>query len=533
MERYDDPMNDYTDSDHESDHESDQESLATSVGIHSVLRSERVNQSRLTAVSAVRSQREHQTSTEIPSVRSSPLTISVAKIKVDPFVDDDMDWDTFTSLYSKAKIKSQDDEIIILNQMLRTFRIYNHGKPVAYLKKKKYNSSNFDMVKESDLVQTLRKFTLQKSKKLLPEKKKDAPYTFADIFQKNRNYFLVEDIKFEPNLTPTKNIINLFTGWKAKKVEQVDMEKITPVFRHIKKIFCSGNQECYHYMVKWMAHLIQKPRDKVPVGIILQSEQGAGKDLFFKWFIDYVLGEKIGLTTQYIEAVVGRFNSLMENKMLVVVNEITSNGKNPKYETYEIMKSLISEKKQKIERKGFDPINVNTYSRFVFCSNSDKPIHIEEGDRRYFVLKFKKHPDQKYYTDLADLLENNVESAQDIGNHFYTFLTEVCDLTGFYPQVFPKTEAKEEIKELSESVDVKFIKQHYWVGSVCNTQLYQEYRKWCLDHGHTCNNETWFGRNTSKYTKLYREKSKKMKDRVYQEGEKQEEMTLLTFNQEE
>jgi hypothetical protein len=503
MEYYpDDPMSEYTNESIESDRESLE---SVSVGI--------------------------------PSVCSSPLTISVAKIKVEPLVDDDMDWHKFCSIYSNSKIKTQDDEIVILNQMLRCFRILQLARPLIYLKlKSSYSGVKFDVCRETEFMYTLRRFCLHKSKKLLTsgEDKRTVnhSYSFADVFSKNRQCFLVDDIVFEPNITPKKNIINLFLGWKAKKVEQIDMDKIKPVFRHIKKIFCSGNQECYHYMVKWMAHLIQKPRDKVPVGIILQSEQGAGKDLFFKWFIDYVLGEKLGLTTQYIEAVVGRFNSLMENKMLVVVNEITSNGKNPKYETYEIMKSLISEKKQKIERKGYEPITVNSYSRFLFCSNSEKPIHIEEGDRRYFVLKFKKNPDQKYYTDLADLLENNEESAQDIGNHFYTWLMN-CDLTGFYPQVFPKTQAKEEIKELSESVDVKFIKQHYWVGSVSNTQLYQEYRKWCLDHGHTCNNETWFGRNTSRYTKLSRQNSKKVKERIFQEGENQEEMTLLTFNQEE
>jgi hypothetical protein len=276
------------------------------------------------------------------------------------------------------------------------------------------------------------------------------------------------------------------------------MDKIKPVFRHIKKIFCSGNEECYHYMVKWMAHMIQKPRDKVPVGVILQSEQGAGKDLFFKWFIEYVLGEKLGLTTQHLDKVVGRFNSLMENKMLVVVNEITSNGKNPKYETYEIMKSLISEKKQVIERKGFEPINVNSYSRFLFCSNSDKPIHIEEGDRRYFVLKFKKNPDQKYYTDLADLLENNEESAQDIGNHFYTWLTN-CDLTGFYPQVFPKTQAKEELRETCMGSAERFIRSHTWVGKILNTQLYKAYNDWCKENNYQPDNNHYFGMKIRKF----------------------------------
>jgi len=465
MEYYpDDPMSEYTNESIESDRESLE---SVSVGI--------------------------------PSVRSSPLTISVAKIKVEPLVNDDMDWDKFTTVYSNAKIKTQDDENLILNQMLRTFRIYNHGKPIVYFKKKKYNSTmNFEVVKQSDLVQTLRQFTIQKSKKLLSEKKKQVPYTFADIFLKNRNYFLVDDIVFEPNMTPTKNILNLFTGWKARKVEEVDMDKIKPVFRHIKKIFCSGNEECYHYMVKWMAHLIQKPRDKVPVGIILQSEQGAGKDLFFKWFIDYVLGEKLGLTTQHLDKVVGRFNSLMENKMLVVVNEITSNGKNPKYETYEIMKSLISEKKQVIERKGFEPINVNSYSRFLFCSNSDKPIHIEEGDRRYFVLKFKKNPDQKYYTDLADLLENNEESAQDIGNHFYTWLTN-CDLTGFYPQVFPKTQAKEELRETCMGSAERFIRSHTWVGKILNTQLYKAYNDWCKENNYQPDNNHYFGMKIRKF----------------------------------
>jgi hypothetical protein len=432
------------------------------------------------------------------------------KIRRLPLVINEMHLDKFTKKYQGITIdNTKRAEGLIVEDLLQVFRYVDTSKSFCIYKKVNAKKQVcFEFITKKEMLAILESYHFfQKTTKGVVRQ------TYRDLFEKYKILFLAKGAHFEPRnesdipdlrqmnisqLDDYIEFVNLFTGWQAKKIEEVDMNKILPVFRHIKKIFCSGDQECYHYMVKWMAHLVQKPTDKVPVGIILQSEQGAGKDLFFKWFIDYVLGEKIALTTQYIEAVVGRFNSLMENKMLVVVNEITSNGKNPKYQTYEIMKSLISEKKQKIERKGLEPITINSYSRFVFCSNSDKPIHIEDGDRRYFVLKFKKNPDQKYYTDLADLLENNVESAQDIANHFYTWLMNL-DLTGFHPQVFPKTEAKEELRETCMGSSERFIRTHTWTGKILTTHLYKIYNDWCKDNNYTPDNNHYFGMNIRKY----------------------------------
>jgi hypothetical protein len=483
------------------------------------------------------------------SVRSSPVHpiaprdkskkvirhINVEKIKVSPLVSDDMTYYDLRNKYpSTYEIKTKDDKIKLLNDMLRSFRVMENGEPVMVIKKKDEDDDSllvFDLVKENKFKQVLKSLYIKKEKQTTTKQKnktiietKSKPYSYLDIYVKYRDYFRVKSMIFHPMAPPKINIVNLFTGWKAKYQESLNLDKIKPVLRHIKEIFCQENQECYDYMIKWMAHLFQKPTEKPPIGIILQSEQGAGKDLFFGWFIQHLLGSKFGLTTQHFDKVVGRFNCCIQNKMLVVINEIVADGNYKKEDQYEIMKSLITESKQVIEKKGFDPIEFKSYSRFIFCSNSDKPLKIEQGDRRYFVLKFNKSLEPNYYSNLVSNL------TQDTANHFFTYLNQL-PIDDFNISQFPITQSRQEIQELSESKDIKFIKEHKWVGKISNKQLYQEYRNWCLDEGHNNpSNSTWFSRNISNYTISGRTGNIKYKERKFLPNENQEIMNLLIPN---
>ena len=72
--------------------------------------------------------------------------------------------------------------------------------------------------------------------------------------------------------------------------------------------------------------------------------------------------------TTKIEDVTRKFNSHLENKILICVNELDTNGEKMK-SAFNKMKTLITDNKQSIERKGVDVINVLDCSNYVMTIN--------------------------------------------------------------------------------------------------------------------------------------------------------------------
>ena len=83
------------------------------------------------------------------------------------------------------------------------------------------------------------------------------------------------------------------------------------------------------------------------------------------------------------------------------------------------MKALITDKTQKLEKKGVDAIQINNYCNYVLLTNNNNVIKVEEGDRRYLCLEASscKKGDSTYYKNLA-------KDADDIkiGECFYHML---------------------------------------------------------------------------------------------------------------
>jgi phage/plasmid-associated DNA primase len=313
--------------------------------------------------------------------------------------------------------------------------------------------------------------------------------------------------------------VNMFAGFKAKLVEQVNEELIQSHLYHIKNLYCSGIEEQYKYLIHWLAHIVQFPEIKAGTSVVLQSEQGAGKNIFFNWFCRFILGHSVSLENCQFEKLIQQFNSTLEGKIFFVVNEICS--KDRRIDHFEKMKSLITDPTQQIERKGFEPITFDNYSRFIFCSNSEKPIHIDQDDRRYFILKFgKKEP--QYYTDYSKTL------TEESANHFFTYLMNL-DLSDFDIRRIPESQGREDIKELSLCKEEMFIRSNYWNDWIDFSIVYQKYKFWCQENHFVIANKTWFGRNTIKYYEKKKEGAKTMIKRK-DLGENRQEMEKIEPN---
>ena len=80
----------------------------------------------------------------------------------------------------------------------------------------------------------------------------------------------------------------------------------------------------------------------------------------------------------------GQFNSELENKILVVLNEPTGKDTAPFYET---IKNAISRKTNKIEHKGLKAYDNKNHILFCLLTNNEASIKISTSDRRFFATE--------------------------------------------------------------------------------------------------------------------------------------------------
>ncbi|WP_230852431.1 primase-helicase family protein, partial [Vibrio crassostreae] len=132
------------------------------------------------------------------------------------------------------------------------------------------------------------------------------------------------------------------------------------------------NKECYEYLMNWVAHMIQKPEEKPEVAIVLKAGQGTGKGTFVDPLGKIIGAHFVHLTEQ--SQVVGRFNSLLENRVLIFADEFFAGSK----KHTDQLKGMITEKTAKIERKGVDSIIVPSFSRLIMASNHEYIVSIEK-----------------------------------------------------------------------------------------------------------------------------------------------------------
>lgn len=279
------------------------------------------------------------------------------------------------------------------------------------------NRKGFHILKENEIKLELKPYKLEIYD---TEKNKKVKVDFYNKWIEDKGHFKFVD--FIPNIDECpENTFNLFDGFEAEKhlhlikdftLEQIETNSKT-FLNHIKLL--TNNEP--EYFIKWLAHIIQKPyikeattplfRDK---GQFLNSGGGTGKNLFFDNFGEKILGEKYYLTIGTNNELYSSFNEHLENKLLVCIEE--AQGKS-NFENFDRLKSIITQSKTTVNRKFVSKYTINDYSRYIFCSNNENPIPIDNNDRRFFAydVNTKKRGDEQYFKELSTAFNDNVKIA--------------------------------------------------------------------------------------------------------------------------
>ena len=191
---------------------------------------------------------------------------------------------------------------------------------------------------------------------------------------------------------------------------------------------CSGDDASYDYLIKFIAHMVQKPEEKPGVMIVLLGGEGVGKGSLFN-LLRTIWTSTTALTAN-IDNITGRFNGLLASNYIICLDEAMFVGDR---KSQDKIKSLITESSVMIEEKYQPCRNIKSCHRFFAASNQKHFSSIRKGDRRHFFLKVSDSQKDNY--GYWDAFYKNIPKEISA---FFDYL-QTLDISGFNPRAYTKT----------------------------------------------------------------------------------------------
>ena len=164
------------------------------------------------------------------------------------------------------------------------------------------------------------------------------PYSLWDLFLDNQLQFTVKAIKF---FSEDEQVFSYFRGYDYKELDEVKEELVKPFLNHVHDVIANKNEDVYKYILVWIASILQKPNFKTETAIVILGNQGTGKNVFTN-VICKLMARYANENVTSIDSVVGKFNAILENKKLLILNELQSIDCN-EYLNSDALKSVITD----------------------------------------------------------------------------------------------------------------------------------------------------------------------------------------------
>jgi putative DNA primase/helicase len=301
-------------------------------------------------------------------------------------------------------------------------------------------------------------------------------FNFVDDWTDSINKQCYSKIDFAPN-SNKKNIFNLFNGFNYQdENKDYNIDNIKPLLDHIKYL-CNDEEDVYEYILNWISHIVQKPERKTETALVFYShKEGIGKNIFTtilkKIFDGYVA------TDMKLDKLVGKFNSNLAGKLLIIADEITPTAKELNNE----LKNIITRDEVGIEYKGKDVIMMADHSNYIFTTNNENAFRITEEDRRYCMVECPtvKKP-LSYFNDLYPKIKDD----KIIKQLYNFFLTK--DLSGFDAREPPLTEYKKRTQQHNLGYHIKMIiecPENFAMRDIQLSEIKGELNSYCKYHGY-------------------------------------------------
>ena len=162
------------------------------------------------------------------------------------------------------------------------------------------------------------------------------------------------------------------------------------IFTLVSHMVGSVPSEVEHF-INWLARIFQTGQ-KSKVAWVLQGVPGTGKGLFYSKILRPLFGPEY-VPMRSLQSIEEQFNSYMKNALFLIVDEfhLASAGAQT-LKVADKLKSNITEDTIPIREMRSNGIEPPSYTNFMFLTNRNDALKIEEGDRRYNIASRQEIP---------------------------------------------------------------------------------------------------------------------------------------------
>ena len=307
----------------------------------------------------------------------------------------------------------------------------------------------------------------------------------------------MDDVVFEPG----KDVdgINLFSGLNIKPDSGMQREVYQPLLDHLYHL-CGQQDELYWWVLRWCAYPLQHVGAKMQTSIIMHGAEGTGKNLWWESIADIYGLYGVIISQSEIES---DFNGWASSKMFCIADEVISRAELRHMKGK--LKSMITGSQIMINQKGQPQRPETNHMNLVFLSNEEQPLVLDQGDRRYAVIRCDDVKDNDWYV--------NIGKAKDDGavRGLYHYLLTL-EMEGFNRHSKPPvSQARVDLIDISKPSAERFVER--WlsgriplpVQSCASIDLYRAYKLWCRQEGERMPaTKTRFGRVVGKHVRKAR-----------------------------
>ena len=241
-----------------------------------------------------------------------------------------------------------------------------------------------------------------------------------------------------------RNGIRVFNLYRPPIIRPGDAAQAGPWLDHARRVF---NDDTNH-IVRWLAHRVQRPADKINHALVLGGMQGIGKDTLLEP-VKRAVGpwNFVEISPQQM---LGRFNGFLKS-VILRISEARDLGEFDPFGFYDHAKACIAAPPDvlRVDEKNLREYSVPNVTGVIITTNHKTDgIYLPADDRRHFVAWSdldKEDFDLSYWQRLWAWYGSGGD------RHVAAYLAEL-DLSGFDPKAPPpKTQAFWEIVDASRA----------------------------------------------------------------------------------
>jgi Family of unknown function (DUF5906) len=223
--------------------------------------------------------------------------------------------------------------------------------------------------------------------------------------------------------------VTCFNLYRPPIIDPGDPARVGPWLSHVRKVFPDDAD----HIVKWLAHRVQRPEEKINHALVLGGKQGIGKDTLLEPVKRAVGPWNVAEVSPRI--VLGRFNGFVKS-VILCVNEARDLGDVDRFQFYDHMKSYIAAPPNVLR---VDEKNLREYSVINCCgviittNHKTDGIFLPADDRRHYLawsVLEKEDFSLDYWAKLWAWYENGGD------RHVASYLAQL-DISAFDPKAPP------------------------------------------------------------------------------------------------